>query len=392
MYGPVIHLLTAITVAIIMAASSRAQDENGDATTPATTEFQVKAMIEKLASPSFSDRQQATEDLLELAPKSVTLLETAAASSTGETQSRLRMILPQLRKRLFDDQLAAFLAQPSIEIAERLPQWDHFESISGHDDDALHSFGQILAAEPRLFSTRLFATHELPTLLESRTAELAKECNGRLDEKFPIASVAAVMLLGSESDTRLIRATSTNISSALDDPRFSNLITDGVHAKTLRAIAEAWIVRKGIAAERPLLFSMQHNLASGRIVALRIIKSKSRRPDMILSLLCLAKLNSTEDLPLIETLLDNETILWPQRGQVVKNQVPGEPPLDTNYKVQARDVALVAAAYLRDIPPDDIGIHARTSDVTLFAVDSIGFSNKEARSKALAAYRRLAAE
>ena len=113
---------------------------------------------------------------------------------------------------------------------------------------------------------------------------------------------------------------------------------------------------------------------------------------MILSLLCLAKLNSTEDLPLIETLLDNETILWPQRGQVVKNQVPGEPPLDTNYKVQARDVTLVAAAYLRDIPPDDIGIHARTSDVTLFAVDSIGCSKKEARSKALAAYRRLAAE
>ena len=113
---------------------------------------------------------------------------------------------------------------------------------------------------------------------------------------------------------------------------------------------------------------------------------------MILSLLCLAKLNSTEDLPLLETLLDNETILWPQRGQVVKNQIPGEPPLDTNYKVQARDVALVAAAFLRNIPPDHVGIEARTSDVTLFAIDSIGFSTDEARSKALAAYRRLAAE
>ena len=198
------------------------------------------------------------------------------------------------------------------------------------------------------------------------------------------------MLLGSEPETRLIRATSTNISSALDDPRFSKLITDGIHAKILRAIAEAWIARKGIAANRPLLFAMQHDLKAGRTVALRIIESKSNRPDMILSLLCLAKLKSTEDLPLIESLLENETILWPQRGQVVQQQVPGGPPVDINYKVRTRDVALVVAAYLRDIDPNDIGFKARTSDVTLFAVDSIGFRKDEARRQALAAYRSLA--
>lgn len=39
---------------------------------------------------------------------------------------------------------------------------------------------------------------------------------------------------------------------------------------------------------------------------------------MILSLLCLAKLKSTEDLLLIESLLENDTILWPERGQGVK--------------------------------------------------------------------------
>ena len=111
---------------------------------------------------------------------------------------------------------------------------------------------------------------------------------------------------------------------------------------------------------------------------------------MILSLLCLASLKSTEDLPLIESLLDNETVLWPQRGQVVKEQVPGDLPVDTNYNVRTRDVALVVAACLRDIRPDDIGSRARPSNVSLFTHDSLGFRAEPARARALAAYRCLA--
>lgn len=391
MPGAFLQFLTAFVVATLGTALTNAQVEISRAPVSELTEQQVQVMIERLASASFAERQKATQDLLNVGPDFVSLLEDVAASSTGETQTRLRVILPQLRRRLFDERLDAFLKKPSIEIAQRLPQWERFERICGHDDDALSIFSQILMAEKRLFATRLFAMRELPLMLESRTAEIAKQCNGKADEEFPVASVAAVMLLGSESEIRLVRGTSTNISSALDDPRFSRIVKDGVHSKAMRGLVEAWIVRIGIAAERPLLFSMQHNLAAGRTVAVRIIESKSRRPDMILSLLCLAKLMSTADLPLIETLLDNETILWPQRGQIVKTLVPGEPPVDTNYKVQTRDVALVAAAHLRGISPSEIGNSARTSNATLFAVDSLGFSTDKARSEAIATYRKLAA-
>lgn len=390
------HILTFTSIAIILANPAAAQSVDQKATAqksePSEKDLQVHAMIEKLASPSFSERQKATKDLLNLGPDSVTLIETAAASSSGERQARLRMILPQLRKRLFDDQLDAFIARPSVEIAQRLPQWDRFESLCGNDHEALVIFGQILSAERRLFAARLFSPGDVSPMLEVRSAQIAKECNGRVDDEFPVAEVAAVMMLGSESETRLRRATSTNISSALDDPRFSQLIRDGVHAKVLRSIAEAWIVRPGIAAERPLLFSMQHDLKSARTVALRIIESNSNRPDMILSLLYLADLKSTEDLALIESLLEKETILWPQRGQIVQKLNPGDPPFDTNYNVQTRDVALVVAAHLRNISPDDIGMKVRPSDVTLYAVDSVGFNSAEARAKAVAAYRMLAKE
>ena len=235
----------------------------------------------------------------------------------------------------------------------------------------------------------------MSALLETRSAEIAKECDGVVEEEFPIASVASVMLLGSELATRLRRATSTNISSALDDPRFSQLITDGVHAKTLRAIAEVWISRAGlpgVAAERPLLFSMQHKLPAGRTVAMRIIQSKSSRPDMIYSLLCLASLNSTDDLSLIESLFDNNTVLWPQRGQIVQHRNPGIQPFDTNYNIQTRDIALAVASHLHRISPNDVGLKTRESSLTVFAIDSLGFSSEEARISAIAEYHRLAAE
>ncbi len=380
---------------VALAQNNEGNFNEGNSKAGSETESAVKVLIAKLASTRFADRQQASKDLLNVGPEAVQSIEAAASTSTGETQQRLRMILPQLRKRLFDDQLESFLAKPSIEIAERLPQWARFEQLAGHDRSALTIFGQILSAEPRLFAARLFAPNELSAMLETRSAEIAKECDGVVDEEFPVASVAAVMLLGSEPETRLRRATSTNISSALDDHRFSKLITDGVHAIALRAIAEVWISRAGqpgVAAERPLLFSMQHNLKSGRTVAIRIIESKSSRPDMIYSLLCLASLNSTDDLPLIESLMENDSVLWPQRGQIVKNQNPGAPTFDTNYKVQTRDVALAAAAHLRRISPNEVGMNIRESDLTVFAMDSLGFSSNEARTKAIAEYKRLAAE
>ena len=400
MYRPLLQLLVAFAFAVTTASGALAQNDDGQADaektqTPQTTESAVKAMIEKLASSKFADRQQASRDLLNVGPEAVRFIEATVTSSTGETQQRLNMILPQIRKRLFDDQLDAFLATPSIELAERLPQWSRFARLAGHDADALAIFGQILSAERRLFAARLFAPDELSALLETRSAEIAKECDGVLDAEFPIASVASVMLLGSEVETRLRRATSTNISSVLDDPRFSKLITDGVHANTLRAIAEGWISRAGlpgVAAERPLLFAMQHQLKSGRIVAVRIIESKSSRPDMMYSLLCLASLNSTDDLPLIESLFEDKTVLWPQRGQVVRNQNPGAVPFDTNYNVQTRDVALASAAHLRRISLNEVGLKSRKSELSVFAIDSLGFSSDESRATAMAAYQRLTAK
>ncbi len=378
-----LHLFAVTAFCFILSKSVAAQSQASGTVAVSASEAQVRLSVAKLSNPLFVERQQAAKELMNVGPESVALLDSLAETSFGETRNRLKVLLPILRKRLFDNQLAAFLKNPSVEIAERLPQWKQFKAICGDDENALVNFGEILNAERLLFATRLFYPRDLPALLETRTLALEKEFHGRVDEEFPVASVAAVMLLGSELETRLVRTTSYNISRAFDDPRFSQLISDGIHKNLLRAIVESWIIRPGIAAERPLLFSMQHNLPSGRTVALRIIESKSVRPDIELSLLCLAKLDSQQDLPLIESLFEDTTVLWPRAGQAVNN--PGR---NGAFTEQTRDVALAVAAYLHGIMPTDIGFpDARMSPTSLFAIDSLGFNSDIGRANALAAYR-----
>ena len=71
MHGPFLNLLIVIAVASLMATSAGAQNEKKEIVAEETTELQVKAMIDKLASPRFSDRQQATKDLLSVGPEFV---------------------------------------------------------------------------------------------------------------------------------------------------------------------------------------------------------------------------------------------------------------------------------------------------------------------------------
>ena len=151
MCRPLLQFFASLTLATTMVPVAFAQNGEGKAkaaTANASVETAstVNTLIEQLDSTRFSDRQQASKDLLNVGAEAVPFIEAAASTATGETQQRLRMILPQLRKRLFEDQLEAFLATPSVEIAERLPQWTRFEQLAGHDSDALAIFGQILSA------------------------------------------------------------------------------------------------------------------------------------------------------------------------------------------------------------------------------------------------------
>jgi hypothetical protein len=270
-----------------------------------------------------------------------------------------------------------------------MPDWDRFLRITGTAEKALPVYLEMLQAEEKLFADRMFFASDLSDYLEERSKVLRAACDGQSEEDFPVASAAALMLIGSDENVVLRRATSTNISESLQDARFGKLITDGYHAGILRAVTSEWLKRPGIAIDRPLLISMEHRLPVGREIAIRTLERKVFNQSSAYSLLYLGLLQQTDALREVEKVMNDDTAsrsIWPLRGKAVSDLLSGR-EVKSTYSVQVRDVALAVAIHLRGRQPREFGMQVSSSESQLFTLDSMGFNSDEDRNAAFSQYR-----
>lgn len=343
-------------------------------------EKRLTELVQQLRSPGFAERQKAVAELLTLPARQVGDLEALEEKSDAATRQLLSDVLVRLRKRHFEDRLNLFLAEPSIETAKGLPDWDRFQKLVGSHPDSLSIFGEILDAERALFSARVFQSRDLPEQLESRSREFSEFCTGRETDPFPEAMCAALMLIGSDSNVALRRLTSAHISDAMKDPRFTRLILDSDRAEFWQSLLGEWINRPGIAVDRPLLFAAENSLEIGRDLARKTISGPARNQSRYYAMLCIAKLGHADDLPLIESQLSSNRVLWPSRA------IPG---LSADYSVQTRDVAVAVALHLRGRAPEEFGMKdVKRLDATVFDVTSLGFDSEASRTQILEQYRK----
>ncbi len=349
----------------------------------------VDGLVSDLASPMFPKRQKAVTQLLQLDAPAVALLETKLKTATEPVAVQLRQVIPKLRKRLFDDRVEALERDQKPSNLNGMPDWDRFVKVTGNAEAAMPVYLEMLKTERALFADRMFSSSELSDHLEERSKLLRAACNGELEEEFPVASAAALMLVASDENVVLRRATSTNISESLQDSRFGKLISDGFHAGTIRALTSEWLKRPGIAADRPLLLSIEYQLSVGREIALRTLERRVYNQSAAYSLLCLGALQQTDSLPAVEQVLNDETAsrpIWPPRGKTAGDLISGR-EIESTYSVQARDVALAVAIHLRGRRPNEFGMDVMSSELHLFTFDSMGFNNDDDRNAAISKYR-----
>ena len=377
------------------AATAVAQDgesgADGTVRAPVAEALQktVDGLVTDLASPAFPKRQKAVTQLLQLDAPAVALLEKKLETATEPVAVQLRQVIPKLRKRLFDDRVAALERDPKPSDLTGMPDWDRFVKVTGNAEAAMPVYLEMLKTERALFADRMFSSSELSDHLEERSTRLRAACNGELEEEFPVASAAALMLVASDENVVLRRATSTNISESLQDSRFGKLISDGFHAGTIRALTSEWLKRPGIAADRPLLLSIEFQLPVGREIALRTLERHVYNQSAAYSLLCLGALQQTDSLPAVEQVLNDETAsrpIWPPRGKTAGDLISGR-EIESTYSVQARDVALAVAIHLRGRRPNEFGMDVMSSELHLFTFDSMGFNNDDDRNAAITKYR-----
>jgi hypothetical protein len=349
----------------------------------------VDRLVGELSSPLFTKRQEAIKEILKLDAPAVGMLDAKLQVVAEPVAIQLRQVIQRLRKLLFDDRIHALENQQDGVTPAGMPDWDRFVRVTGNADDALPVYLEMLRAERTLFAARMFSSPELSEQLEERSKRLRDACTGEVEEEFPVASAAALMLIASDEGVILRRATSTNISESLQDSRFAKLIKDGFHAKTLRAVTSEWFKRPGIAVDRPLLLSMEYQLPVGREIALRTLERPNYNQSAAYALLYLGLLRHSDALPEVERVLSAEAAarpIWPPRGTNAEDLAIGR-EVKSTYSVQVRDVALAVAIHLRGKKPQDFGVDVMSSDQHLFALDSMGFNDDEERDAAIAMYR-----
>jgi len=401
-------LLICVLLQIPSAAPASGAAQNS-AEIPATTSH-VRELVQQLQDPAYSRRQAATTELLRLPETAGPALLEAQLSATGSIAARLAELRAELQRRWFRQRLVK-LANPRAGAAETgvndFPHAARLQQLLADDSAAVSPVAspepeqaetglltadpgkvllQLLQAEPELFAASLYEPARVPELLEKRSSLMNDACDGREEVPFPTASALALMLVASQPETRLLRSTSSNISRPLDDPRFNRLVAAGRHRAVLRKLVSAWILRPGIAADRPLVFAIQHRLPAGRDVAVRVLQGGGRGPQLYYACMCLAALNSTVDIPLLNAHLKSAQPAWTKLNDAGKKEV-AQGEAASGAQVQLRDAALAALVHLQQIPPERVGLKLIPSRQVLYRPDTVGAVNDEIREQRLLQYR-----
>lgn len=395
MSARILHILSYV-ILTAFAVTANAQDveegsENSTVVPLTNSDLQAKVdkLVDDLSSTKFATRQTAMAQILKLDAAAVAILEAKLTEASEPTSTQLRQVIPRLRKDLFDNRVAALDRNSEPSALSGMPDWERFVNITGDPKEALPVYVEMLRAEGGLFADRMFSSSELSVHLEERSKVLREACDGQLEEEYPVASAAALMLIASDESVVLRRATSTNISESLQDSRFGKLVTDGFHAETLRGVASEWLKRPGIAVDRPLLLSMEYQLPVGREIALKTLERPVYSQSTAYSLLYLGLFKQTDALAVVEKVLNDESAsrpVWPPKGKAVVDVIDGR-KVPKSYTVQARDVALAVAIHLRGRLPREFGMKVMPSSVQLFSLDSMGFEKELDRSAAFSKYR-----
>ncbi|MEZ6128015.1 MAG: hypothetical protein R3C59_04995 [Planctomycetaceae bacterium] len=352
-----------------------AQDGNNASVSTAS----VGQQIERLAAPGFADRQKATAELLKMGDSAIEPLQQALTGASPEQRLRIQAILKSLEQNSFTGRLEKLKKQPTVEVAEGLPEWDRFSTIVGTDKQSLTFYVRLLTAEPELFAIAIRDPKLLGNALERRSAELllAARQSAIPSEKFSADSYLALLLLAGNNDRRLPGGTSSNLSDLLESPTFVTALNEDYGSLSLKLVG-AYLLRDRIAVVKPLQFAKRYPIPEGPVLARRVLQSTVRGHDGLWAMILILDQGDNNDIRLVEALFDNHGTLF------------NAPPPRT-YKAMNSDMALAVAIAMRRQDPRDFGFgKAEPHDGKFrFALDTIGFESDEERQQAHQKYADL---
>ncbi len=340
----------------------------------------VEPLIHQLGEDSFQQRQAAMVQLAALGRSVIPALRSAESHPDGEVRARARHVLKIIRENDRDRLIAAFLAGESIDDEEALPGWNTYREIAGAVPESRQLYADMLELEAS-FLERTFGGDRalVPMLLAQRTAQLHDDL--RRNRPIAVSSVASLLLVAARSDIEI--SNQMGMMSLCYRTEFDRAIRSGPGQHALKSLLGRVVARvsdESLFAQR-FHFSLHYDLPEGLEPARQVLNERTGIPHVrYYAVLVVAKMGQSEDLVLLERMLDDS-------GEVVSQHRVDRRQIST----QVRDIALAALVQRHGEPFENYGLHqVRPDEKLMFQSTSVGFETDAQRDEAIARWRQRA--
>lgn len=334
--------------------------------------------VDQLGSARFAVRERATEQLILLGLPAVAALERACLSENREVRHRSQLVLSVVREQDFRNRLKTFEQDTEGDESHGLPGWERFRDLAGNTAVSRQLFAQMQKAERELLSAESLAAQDAAEVLERRCQRLrySVQIFGTRHELPPIA---AALFVATNQDIPLDKSTNTSLMNLCQQVAFENGIASNTHRSILRNLLAAWILREdAVPAHELLPLALQHNIEQSLPRARTLVQRPANVDlyDRYFAVLCLAKFGGIDDVMLLETLMEDNTVISRYRLN------------NLTYTVEMRDLVLASLLTLTKRQPQEFGYgRLRLQQPFVFDTQTLGFASDEDRQVAIAKWR-----
>jgi len=342
---------------------------------------EVAALVRQLGADGFAQREQAQRRLIELGEAVRPALARASETPDPEVRWRARSILATLEKIAYEAEINAYIIKGEV---GKLPCVRRYSRMVGTDEAARALFGEMYRAERSLLTLAATRPREASAAVGARCTELRRTPNARVAGVAPalvVGSIAAVLFLDADPRLEVDAQTGTHLYCLTFRTEFQQAIADAQRSGPLQKLLGAWINEESDAAmtQRKYLVALRNDVRESLVSVVR--RLGDRKPDgpiNVNELLIVGRFGGREHVPLLEKLLEDETVCGNYR-------IGGK-----TYVTQTRDVALAVLVHLAGQDHAEFGFaRIRKNPKTLFTTHTLGFSKEEqaVREQAIARWR-----
>lgn len=336
----------------------------------------AESLVQLLGDESFATREQASSRLVQLGSRAVEALKQGAQHPDREIRYRCHRILKLVEEQDFERRLEAFAAGDD---QHELPGWQRFVETFGNEPDARDLFLEMQKSEPDIMQSIEAGPQQAGNMLTLR-CDVVQQQQSLSRNPIPLGSIAAMLFAASDEQVRVPQTSGATLATLCYQPEVQNAMNHPGRSPILRRLLGDWIRRNDSwAVFQNLSLAMRYDMKEGLVAARGLIENPGNQPYIRQNaILAMVKLGDQDDIPLLETLLEDESRCAIQRVQ------------DRTYETQLRDVALAAILLMQNEDPKDYGFERiQLHNVNVFVTGTAGFDSDEKRQATFAKFREF---